>query len=587
MRIEQIMSLSGGRVQTQSGLHDMAGNAAVAPGQTVLVFDGHVIGLQRPQNKRPVWVSPPEVETGIKYYHFADSSALKMYYVDKSFLAIVRMADITPPDSSAKLILHCYNEDHEYLVWMWEPASTGAKCRCLIQKDGATLADFTSVFPVMPGQNVFPAVSRYSDAYIDDDGNLLWVAGCAAYIDSVDTFVLAKYSNGDLNASKMYTPTNCIELAKTHMENQITATLNATVLTMVNEESTTSTVTGAKARGGYYGEVYELEYTGSGILDNYKSSGASYYSEYVFDLWGLDVYIKINGSAAGAYGYILDITSRDSWTGSAETSQIKIPCPVISENANLVYSAKNESLVAEYTALGNSSDTWAQTGTNPKSIVVTTEYTEDGIIQGTVTGTPTTISFDVLLYIPSGVNFTDATHCTVKITSGANQGESRVVRGCNVTNSVITGINFSTAWDYIPESGTTFNIEVAIGTGTTVEQITQYTGTCTQLPVITNNASPSAVDLGNDYSAQTGISEINATTQNVYPVPRIKYSGDTIYELNQSGNTNYATDGAWLSASKKLTGLLPGDIAVLKADGSAVTTSDFSLFSNIVTKRFT
>jgi hypothetical protein len=124
---------------------------------------------------------PPIVWEDVSGYRFADAAALMMVFVDKKFSKVIKTKTIIPPEENAKLLLHCYNSRNEYLVWF-----NGG--RCIIEKNGAAANPFDSAFPEMP---------ETSDAYIDDDGDLIWVALATSYsLEEGEYCVIARYKNG-------------------------------------------------------------------------------------------------------------------------------------------------------------------------------------------------------------------------------------------------------------------------------------------------------------------------------------------------------------------------------------------------------
>lgn len=137
---------------------------------------------------------PPIVWEEVTLTHFADNVNLKMHYIDKNFSKIIKSVNIVQPENSAFLLLHCYNKTAEFLVWYWDAASEGGHCRILIQKNGSTIADFTSVFPSLTYRSV--------DGYIDASGCLIWVA----FVDTSPDYssvsgVFCKYSNGEVQST--------------------------------------------------------------------------------------------------------------------------------------------------------------------------------------------------------------------------------------------------------------------------------------------------------------------------------------------------------------------------------------------------
>lgn len=180
MKREIVLSTSGGRILTGSGLRPVAGNSEFGTGAKVFVLDNAILGQKRTQARRKpfeidtVTIPPPISDTGYKLA----TTALKMLYFNTDF-ELQRQEDIAPPVEGATLKIHCYNDTAEFFVWFIDG-------RCIIEKDGDTIADFTSEFPSVPAE---------ADAYISG-GDLIWVASTSD--------VIADYVNGTFTGATSF-----------------------------------------------------------------------------------------------------------------------------------------------------------------------------------------------------------------------------------------------------------------------------------------------------------------------------------------------------------------------------------------------
>lgn len=255
---ERVISISGSRVQTDQGMRRCAGNAPVAVGDMVTVVGNLIIGWVRRAARRPVAEVPP------KYYRFASAEELKMYNLDYNF-ADMGTEDIPRPtedtQEEAALLLHCYNEYAEYLVWF-------IGSRCLIQRDSVTVADFISVFP--------SDETRWHlgcDGYIDDDQNLVWAGAYTNYQPS--TAQWAKYVNGECINSIDFTPTMYAEMdtlkgIETQKWDALMSELNNTSKTEQNYSS--YNVPTSNAEYDYNNEIlwwHKSQNTNPASVDNY------------------------------------------------------------------------------------------------------------------------------------------------------------------------------------------------------------------------------------------------------------------------------------------------------------------------------
>lgn len=129
MRLERILSLKGGRAQTQNGFFNIIGNAHFSAGEVVPMFDGHVIGRQNQISKRPSWefTAPVAEESGVEpeyllvayddgTYDLFDPSTLETITEDPVAFANWPSTWIVTMENSGKYISdYCFANNGEYM----------------------------------------------------------------------------------------------------------------------------------------------------------------------------------------------------------------------------------------------------------------------------------------------------------------------------------------------------------------------------------------------------------------------------------------------------------------------------------------
>lgn len=258
MKREIVLTTSGSRILTGSGLRPVAGNLGFGAGALVFILDGVALGQQRPQGRRKpfaietVTTPPPISDTGYKLA----TTALKMLYFNTDF-ELQRQGDIAPPVESAVLKIHCYNDTAEFFVWFIDG-------RCIIEKNGETIADFTSEFPSVPAE---------ADAYISG-GNLIWVASTGD--------VIADYVNGTLTGA-----TSFASAANSFLNSSSTGTIKA--IRAAQKASVSAAWTGGRSESneiGYGADSSNLQLVWDGTDARSSSLAITDVEDYSIGAWG-------------------------------------------------------------------------------------------------------------------------------------------------------------------------------------------------------------------------------------------------------------------------------------------------------------
>ncbi|GBG57295.1 hypothetical protein SPFL3102_02661 [Sporomusaceae bacterium FL31] len=568
MRMERINKIVGSRYITESGAKRTIGNFDPQVGDFVWTHGDVIFGHQAPQNTaRPV-IHP-------KQYKFADSHSLMMYYTNINITRVEKTKPIIPPDLSAKLLLHCYNKSIEYLVWIWP--TDDDLCKCLIQRNGVAIEEFISVYPAVP---------ECSDAYIDDDGNLIWVAETNTYIDE-SVFILAKYSNNTLIDSRLFT----YSLLKSAMENDIANIMNTaydnTTITTSNQQETTEVYTCCISPNTVFGIEYEAKYDSKQALPDSLYRYASFYT-YIVDLWNLDMYVLLGGNGNYQAGIHTAATTYDRFTGEpTDNSYLSGEYLLIAAELTRRYKSSDSSVVAESQIIDPNN--LSMTTSHQYSFTSTLVRTGSGSISGHV------VYDDVMItktMFTASISFStdqaDLAQCVLTFTSGPNQGKSRTIDLPPYYGSGgIFYLRFNSAWDYTPLINDTFSISVAFATRTITEITADFTFTVSGLESSIVNESPDILtDLGSGYQ----VKQVMLAIGNGYEPEftwEIDYNSEKIFD---GGNAYVSMQPkAWCVKNNALTGLLPESGRVIKAKELSVVTTEAvaNLFNNnIVTKRF-
>lgn len=568
---EIITAVSGTYVYTEQGRRRCAGNELFAVGDAVTVIGSLVVGWRR-------MASAPLPAVDDQYYRFADAGALKMYYLDTGFSAIVQTDDIARPVDEttqetidATLVLHCYNADAEYLVWFAEPES-GDYYRCIIQKDGETIADFMSVFTDIPS-------SGFTDAYIDSSGNLIWVAAT----DNGSGITIAQYSNGALSDSKTYTSAGLIEKITTDLNSRLSTAANAATIQWDNEVTTTADPEVLAVAPGAISCVQYERSAGELIITESSSSGSG--GTYLLGLWERDVIYHVSNTSYFATASLQhnEIT-RDihtlAETESTSTSESITPGAELYQR----YLASTKGVIAEVFEPISGTLLKSATGVQ-KYYVVSGTAGNSTTVNGVVTSdsSNSTTKFHCSLTNSDGATgVSDIVGAIVIFTSGQNSGQSRTITeaGYWTGNGVFT---FSSAWDYAPAVGDNFTIAAQLYTIVTSETVADLTISASLGASSSDSRTVFTMSLDNGYALEHGQNQITSDSNKYYVVviPALKYDGEVI---SNGSEGHYMTDGAWCTGTEQLVGIYESKL--IQADESTVTAADFSLFNGTVTKRF-
>lgn len=170
MKLERIISIKGGRAQTQSGFFNVIGNASFAAGQIVPGFDGHVIGRVNSTSRRPVWVTSPASQdseiTGNFLVVYGDGS---FDLRDKNFKTTAQGTLTYWPEDLADSAIRTYfaynGEAEEFYLLCAVYADTDIDYVCVDLKTGETKFSVNGYTP-------YSAVGFYFEAV--GNGQVKW-----------------------------------------------------------------------------------------------------------------------------------------------------------------------------------------------------------------------------------------------------------------------------------------------------------------------------------------------------------------------------------------------------------------------------
>ena len=554
---ERVVSISGSRVQTDQGMRRCAGNAPIAVGDSVVVVGGLIMGWVRRWANRPQTIAP-------KHYRFADAQELKMRRVDEYFVEI-GAEDIPRPaedtGSAAVLVLHCYNESTEYLVWFIES-------RCIIQKDGATVADFESVFP--PDEYVY---FDEADGYINDSGDLIWGVYKNYTPDGAGHSVvkLFVYENGTVTSSLEFAPYDYEAALETRtLARAAAVNFSWSIVSTEDEVVEISEVYQGTAYTGY---LYQASFDGCSIdessIDAYCSTGGSMAA----DVLGGDMYVPEYGF--GSVFIVADVDAQilkfggtwvdDSFTLGVETLQT-VNTTVFRQSDRGVFAEKQEDL---------------NTDSEHRVALSLSAYIEAGgavSSAGSVTADAPISASGFGLYFGQGCGEVGGYQATLTGKSGANIGVTRS-GSISWVSKGYAYYEFSTNWPHSPAAGDQFEGTFYVSTYTWREQY----GTLRLTASFASNPKepePIMTSVGNNYSLAK-ILKIESAYGFVSQRGELHYEGNKIYE----SPPNYILNGAWLTAPGKAIGLTTTAL-VVASEGDIEEPSPPLDPSSIVTKRF-
>lgn len=558
MKQVQILGTDGDRYRCSDGVLRTAINNAEHRPNSLAWCDGEFLLGGQQYSSRVPYVPL------LKQYHFA-SPSLKMYYTDLNITKIVKTKEIIPPDPSFNLLLHCYNKLNEYLVWV---RSTGSSCQCIIQKNGNSIADFTSVFRETP---------HHSDAYIDAGGNLIWVAESDSYANSETTYILAKYQNGTLLKSKTYAYKSLVEKLKNDISDIMLSAYDDTNITIDNPQTTTTTETIIVSPLSYFGVSYEAVYDKKEKIGTFYSG--AYFTNYVISLWDLEIFAILEGTGNCQAGIRMEAKGYDIFSGSQTDLSYVSGGLYSSAYFTRRYKSSDSTIVAEWQNVNTDTTLTTKRLYSANS---TLEKTSDGTITGTIVDAFPISATEFSAYIPQTDSKTNLTKCVMTFISGKNVGISMTITQASI-NGGYWILTFDQAWSYEPSRRNEFEIEVSFAELTTVTTMSDFTLT-SNLESHTNDETPAIItDLGSDYRLVQTLSAIDSANSSE-PKWEIDYNSYKIYGEGD-GYVGYG-HASWNVADKRLVGLLREGATIVKAKESTATTNDNTLFGGIVTKRF-
>lgn len=556
-----VTGIDGNKICCSDGaVRSAIGNSRVCIGDILWSNGDCVFSPGQPAGRAPiVWRDSP--------MHFADSNALKMLYPDGNFSNVIKVKDLNLPDANAKLLLHCYNRWFEYFVWIWEPDS--GNCRCLIQKNGVTLADFMSVFTNQP---------VYMDSYIDAGGGLRWAA-----LDQSGK-VLGTYAGGELMSSFEYSTDGLTTAFETYAVGLMSVAAAVAADTVGDESTVIDNYLLLGPRNAYLGTISERHYTG---LNNTVDSVSASISGIIYDLWNRAIVADVRATVYAHIGARFQVLSRNHVTGDVVDTSHTAPLasPYLDVNRYYKQSSGGTTVLCDYAAIDS------QTGSMSAvtELAVISSKNSDVAVSGYVHAVENAGAFTGNLTLPGGIDGWYAGAgiygCTITFTSGANAGQSRTINNYGNMTSV-TPILVSAPFDNVVSVSDTFTIEMAL-----IDVESTATTATISVAVPFDNVSQTVcteateIDIGNGYKLVQKVADMNPEGQAVHMEPSIKYEGETIY--THENPYEYLVDGAWSTSAGKLTGVLPAKTRLLTAAESLYTTKEINVLpSGIVTKRF-
>ena len=564
--------MTNGRVLTSGGVRRCAGNADIVTGGCVTVLNDMIIGWRR----RTGAVMTP---TLTRYYHFADAALLKMYYVDTDFAAVVRTEDIAPPAKNSfnpvdqtsvdpVLLLHCYNDDVEYFVWLHNP--TSLYWRCFIQRDGVVIADFVTNLSA-------DSTPDDADAEINSDGDLVWVALSTRYTTETE-FTFANHKNGELTETHTHRHSDAESAIVARTDSKMLEAVDAATIILSDLSTVTKNMRVAGGVGTNYGIIYDIQYTG---LQNKKDHARASSRWLVYDLWGENAYLQ--EVCVGGWdvmpmieGWALNVDGSVNQISYAETAM------QVEAQVSWLTNAKYAVTVSEQVPANAAT----LSGSLTQSRQITRSFVRQDVIAGAVSVTAaSTTQFPVTLNFPEDISNDPVSRAidgmTITFTSGNNSGQSRLI-------SSFTGglyINCA-ALGETPKSGDAFTIAIEVYDSVDVTATTDYTLSASIAGSSMQTETKFDIDIGKGYILNHEIQPLEYGDI-AQVLPTIK-RGNAIIYTGEPNNYNYLTRGSWMTAAGEMTGIYNGKL--IMDDGASQTDTDITLFGespSIVTKRVT
>ncbi len=565
MKREIVLSTSGGMVLTGSGLRPVAGNSEFGTGAKVFILDNAILGQKRTQARRKpfaietVTTQPPLPVVGYKF-----ASGTTMYYTDLD-LNLLREEQIPVPVDGAQLLAHTYNERAEYLIWFVD-------ARCIIQRDGETIADFISEFYYAPDE---------IDAYVDDNDDLIW--GAAG--EGAGIVTMAVYKNGSVTKTASYSE----EQVESNFAERQTARMQARPFTATIAPSTTEVTTEpAFTFTGLSGVVYDVQHDSFRLYSNPLWSTGSIGSTILFDLFSADAFACVSAEATGYIYQRVSGTERNSSGVDVATSRETVQA-VGQLRATTVFRSSTGEIISEWQQLD--SGAWVDHyATYHDRVLVDFADNPTDINMFTVTFNWQNTASVFKVQAPSlGATYKYIEHgfmnvpFSVRGGDGANKDAERtgVVTGFGVAaGTPILTLTFSQPWDYLPADGDVFIAEFRLGTLTVERGYADIDAAITPDNYQNDSGKTIITNRGNGYSTIK-----DPKIENVFGW--VSFSGAMFYNGQKIHDAQYYSllDGAWMTEDGKAVGVAGYEI--IKAEGATVTLIEPQFNPSVATKRFT
>ena len=502
-------------------------------------------------------------------YRLASAYELKMMTVDKDSMEIISEEAIERPVENAQLLAHTYNENVEYLIWFVDS-------RCIIQKDGETIADFASAFYSVPNE---------IDAYVDDNDDLIW--GAAG--EGAGIVTMADYKNGSVTKTASYSE-EAIEAEYAERIRQRAAAVQYSAWAGSSSQITNTWAFCSTIPRNF--EIYRMDYAGLNVSQKpYLLTGdASVASGAIFDLFNADalipvysygtVFVQVHNAAYGvSYNDPLNFSDQSYDSGGQAVQVANVTIFRFSDGA-LIAETQQQSEGTEETVLTRQ---WFSQRVSEAYDATPTEITGYVVTNANVPITNSSFCLDftgIAGQIVTGIMQKHRFDVTGK--AGENNGvvRSGIVTGVvSAPGRVVYSVAFDSSWPEIPEPGNFFGIEMYFGVQTEVRTEGDLHLTTIIPSFEYNNGAAITTDLGNGYATRRV-----QTVGNVYGwvslAGELLYNGQKIHDAQEQ---NFL-DGAWKTEDGKAVGVAGYEI--IKADGAEVKLIEPQYNPNVATRRF-
>ncbi|MHC1760516.1 MAG: hypothetical protein AB9917_13610 [Negativicutes bacterium] len=575
-----VTGIDGTEIRCSDGVtRNAVGNSRVCVGDILWSNGDYVMSPGEPASRAPlVWADAP--------MHFADSSTLKMLYVDEKFKKVTKSTAIklpgqegsNLPDNTA-VLLHCYNARVEYFVWLHNPSELYWKC--LIRKNGKVLTDFSTDFAAFS----FPSMC---DAYIDASGDLIW--GASEWVN--DYVSIATYKNAEKTKTFILDETATEAAFGERLRQRVLGVEFSVSRDVFEPEITSQSIISTIRRDGL---VYQADFAGCAISDSYGSAYLS--NPPVQDLFNADALISV-----ASWGSVMLSAQITAMGMSGEDGLTMVDQSYIWQilNASLanttIFRASNNEVIAE---LQQPDAEFENTVSGvPSSITVTETYSDTPeAVNCYVTAdsphnaTEFTVSISAFMSAAPALDIMRSNSFSVEGHNGGNVGVFKnATMGVVSSNEYKYHLYFAESWPEAPSVGDLFTFQAYPGTQSIARTESAVTVTAT-LPIIDSPVSNSSIvtDIGNGYSIAKK-PKIESVQGWVSASGELRHDGDTIY------TDRLPLDGAWKTSAGAAVGLVNnaegGKVLLVKKQAAETVPTVVEIVppfnpSLIVTKRFT